>query len=95
MPQNLQKNHRIYNVKSGTEVKNHTWQVNYQDKSTVHGKVFRDKVTIGSLTVPNQAVEAAAMISSRWTHDTAADGILGLAFVSFTLRDLLGGTIQI
>jgi aspergillopepsin I len=67
--------------------------MSYVDKSTVHGKVFRDKVTIGSLTVPNQTVEAAAMISSRWTGDTAADGILGLAFVSFTLLDLLRATI--
>jgi aspergillopepsin I len=42
--------------------------------------VFIDKVAIGSLVVPNQAVGAAKTASARLITDPGKDGILGLGF---------------
>jgi aspergillopepsin I len=63
-------------------VQGQSWQIRYGDRSTANGKVYKDAVSIGSLTVPDQAVEAAATISVAFSKDPYNDGLLGLAFVS-------------
>ena len=76
-----QKSHDIYTPGPGAvELQNHTWHIMYADGSTAGGNVYLDKVTIGGLTVPNQAVEAAKWVSEKLIKDADSDGILGLAF---------------
>lgn len=65
----------------------YSWSSKYGFDHMASGSVFLDTVKLGSLTVTNQAVEAAANLSSYFTKDSAYDGMIGLAFVSrsFTL----------
>ena len=39
-----------------------------------------DNVTIGSITIKNQAVELANKLSTQFVQDTSSDGLCGLAF---------------
>ena len=58
-----------------------SWQISYGDGSSASGNVYKDHVTVGSLTVPQQAVEAASQVSSEFEQDPS-DGLMGLAFSS-------------
>ncbi|KAF2673687.1 hypothetical protein BT63DRAFT_397558 [Microthyrium microscopicum] len=73
---------RVYDP-SGSNAKTldgHSWQIRYGDMSGASGKVYLDKVSIGDLTVDNQAVEAASTVSRTFTRDNMNDGLIGLAF---------------
>lgn len=56
--------------------------MSYGDGSTAGGPVFTEAVGIGSLVVPNQAVEVAKTISQKFRSDSSMDGLIGLGFSS-------------
>ncbi|OAA68696.1 aspartic endopeptidase [Niveomyces insectorum RCEF 264] len=81
---NLQKNHDVYDPsKSSTykAAKELSWQIQYGDGSTASGDVGTDVVSIGGITVQNQAVESARTLSQQFASGTG-DGLLGLAWPS-------------
>ncbi|KAA8907996.1 aspartic endopeptidase Pep1 [Sphaerosporella brunnea] len=82
-PSSEQQSHTIYNpAKSSTfkELNGFTWQISYGDGSGASGTVGTDTVTVGGLTVKNQAVELATAVSSEFVTDSANNGLLGLAW---------------
>ncbi|KAN0108458.1 acid protease [Hyaloscypha variabilis] len=74
--------HTIFDhTKSSTfeTAKGKKWQISYGDSSSASGTVGTDNVTIGGLTIKNQAVELATKMSDQFIQG-AGDGLLGLAF---------------
>lgn len=74
--------HTIFDpTKSSTfkSVKGDKWKISYGDSSSASGTVGTDNVTIGGLTIKNQAVELATQMSDQFIQG-AGDGLLGLAF---------------
>ncbi|KAF7561564.1 hypothetical protein G7046_g2579 [Stylonectria norvegica] len=76
--------HHLYTPsKSSTSKKltGATWSIQYLDQSGSSGDVWLDSVSVGTLTVKSQAVEAAKKVSSQFVS-SANDGLVGLAFSS-------------
>jgi aspergillopepsin I len=69
---------RLYDPTNAQVLEGSQWKIRYGDKSTAGGKVFLDRVAIGNLAVPNQAVEAATNMSASFTRGGSMDGLLGL-----------------
>lgn len=56
-----------------------SWKISYGDTSNASGIVGTDIVTIGGLTIENQAIELATDMSDEFIQSTG-DGVLGLAW---------------
>lgn len=59
-----------------------SFAVNYGDSSQTYGSVGVDTVEVAGITVVGQAIELPSAVSSSFTKDLNAEGILGLAFQS-------------
>ncbi|EEP79408.1 predicted protein [Uncinocarpus reesii 1704] len=81
LPKEQREGHTYYTPSlSAVELKNYTWEILYGDGTSALGKVFRDNVTLGSISVGQQAVEAATSVSPALVDDRNNSGIMGLAF---------------
>lgn len=77
--------HQLYNPNSSSTSKvlsGAQWTITYGDGSGASGTVITDSVSVGGVTVENQAVEAASRVSGSFVMDTASSGLLGLAMNS-------------
>lgn len=75
--------HTIFDATNSSSFNNmagSTWKISYGDQSSASGTVGTDNVTVGGLTIKNQAVELANQLSDQFISDTGSSGLLGLAF---------------
>lgn len=80
-----QDGHILYNINASStsqRLGGHVWSITYGDGSGSSGNVYLDTVSIGGVSVPNQAVESATRVSPSFTRDNASSGLVGLAFDS-------------
>ncbi|KAF2857454.1 acid protease [Piedraia hortae CBS 480.64] len=76
--------HTIFDPsKSSTwaDMKGSTWEISYGDGSTASGVVGTDKLDMGGLVIPKQAIELANKLSDSFAQGPG-DGLLGLAWPS-------------
>jgi len=79
-PRQLTQGQQLYNIQQSSTAKRlqgATWKITYGDGSFASGNVYTDVVSIGGVTVQNQAVESATNVSSSFGAQT--DGLVGLA----------------
>lgn len=64
----------------GSASSSHHRNISYGDGSSASGNVYTDTVKIGTVSIPNQAVELAEKLSSQFSSGEGSDGLLGLAW---------------
>lgn len=65
---------------SAKQLGGHSWSIRYGDGSNSGGSVFVDTITVGGLTVANQSIGCAQLVSSSFTREMHMDGLAGLGF---------------
>ncbi|KAJ8113912.1 hypothetical protein ONZ43_g5034 [Nemania bipapillata] len=82
-PSNQVGGQTIYNIQQSSTAKilaGASWDISYGDGSSSGGNVYTDTVSIGGITVEQQAVESATNVSLAFTQRPDTDGLVGLAF---------------
>ncbi|KAF2873345.1 aspartic peptidase domain-containing protein [Massariosphaeria phaeospora] len=83
LPEKAIASHAAFDASKSTTFKKlegAQFQISYGDGSGAAGTVGTDAVTIGGVTVQNQAIELANAVSRSFVEDTNTDGLVGLAF---------------
>ncbi|KAI1127091.1 eukaryotic aspartyl protease [Nemania abortiva] len=73
----------VYNIQQSSTAQllsGASWDISYGDGSSSGGNVYLDTVSIGGITVEQQAVESATNVSLAFTQRPDTDGLVGLAF---------------
>ncbi|KAF2672533.1 aspartic proteinase II-1 [Microthyrium microscopicum] len=72
---------RLYdpNGKTARRLDGHSFMISYGDQSYAKGQVYLDRVAVGDLVVPNQAVEVATSMATKFVVETGHDGLFGFA----------------
>lgn len=81
-PRAQSQGHQLYVANKSTTsstLQGSQWRITYGDGSGASGTVLTDVVTVGGVTVRNQAIESATQVSGSFVMDTATSGLLGLA----------------
>ncbi|KAI0198393.1 eukaryotic aspartyl protease [Astrocystis sublimbata] len=82
-PANQVGGQTVYNIQQSTTARllsGQSWAIRYGDGSSSGGNVYLDTVSIGGITVENQAIESATNVSLAFTQRPDTDGLVGLAF---------------
>lgn len=82
-PRNQVGGHTVYNIQQSSTanlLNGQSWDIQYGDGSSSSGNVYLDTVSIGGITVKDQAVESASNVSLAFTQRPGTDGLVGLAF---------------
>ncbi|KAI1271343.1 eukaryotic aspartyl protease [Xylaria sp. FL0933] len=82
-PENQLGGQTRYNIQQSSTAQlltGESWDISYGDGSSSGGNVYLDTVSIGGITVENQAVESATNVSLAFTQRPDTDGLVGLAF---------------
>ncbi|PHH49949.1 Aspergillopepsin-1 [Ceratocystis fimbriata CBS 114723] len=59
-----------------------TWRIGSEDKPSMSGDVFKDSITVGDLTIDEQAIQVATHLSKEFDTLEGLSGVLGLGFSS-------------
>ena len=89
-------NRSVYDPKkSSTSVATQdTWDISYNDGTQASGVVFYDTITVGGITITDQAVEAAVIVTGQILNNPS-DGLLGLSPGPNTIEpDIVPTTLQ-
>ncbi|KAK4152592.1 putative Endothiapepsin precursor [Chaetomidium leptoderma] len=71
---------KIEESSTAEKVENATWMISYGDGSSAWGNIYRDTLSIASITLPNATLESAISASTSLTSDPDIDGLFGLAY---------------
>jgi Eukaryotic aspartyl protease len=80
----LDGNHTIYNPSGSAVQVDGTWDIEYNDGSEASGIVFQDTISIGGISISQQAVEAAISVTGDLST-LDSDGLLGLSLAPNTI----------
>lgn len=80
LPQAEQGTHNLYMHHYATQDAGESFSVSYGDGSTVSGTVWTDRVIVGGVTAPSQAVEVATSVSVSSSFITSS--LSHLCFIS-------------
>lgn len=75
--------HTVYDPKRSSTfrlLQGHTFSITYGDGSGASGNVGTDTVSIGGVSVAEQAIELATRVSASFISDTNSNGLVGLGF---------------
>jgi Eukaryotic aspartyl protease len=83
LPASSTDGHSVYDPtksKTSSPLPGFSWSIQYHDGTSASGNVVKDTVTIGGLSVANQAVELPVSLSEELISDHNVDGLVGIGF---------------
>jgi hypothetical protein len=79
--------HNVFNLSNSPTfevMKGHSFEITYGDGSHAAGLVGTDKVDIGGITFPNQAIGIPVELSQSFIEGEISNGLVGLGFQSLS-----------
>lgn len=86
-PAAAQHGHNVFNLSNSPTfevMKGHSFEITYGDGSHAAGLVGTDKVDIGGITFPNQAIGIPVELSQSFIEGEISNGLVGLGFQSLS-----------